>query len=1341
MEPNTGENLLAFPSGGTQELEIGSQWIPSGSESDSSNLLNFPEADEGAFLSPQFRDPSLPQYLLPPLLSIGLDLLPSSDSGASNTDNITNDSTPTFAADLLTGSPVGVAKVQLYANGQFVGETTRRNSTQITSIPLTDGPHVLVARALNLAGSVLASSAPLTVTIDTSAPSLSLTAPIAGWAHSSTARLIGSAGDTGGGVPNIKYSLDGGSSSPVPVSAAGKFDAAIASNGLGLGDHNIGVIATDTAGNQASQSVDFSVTENFLIRKQGSTGWAAETANSIILHERDSWLTETAIPIQLGQTSGSRTLEFELDARFDTTDKTSLTEDRFQVWLVDTASPHSTLLDGQTPGKVLFSLAGDRAEFTPGLVRYNGSRVSIDLTGLQEIPTGFLLLRIINGDTDTGSAVSVNNLTDTTDPEGVASPIFPVQEKKAAIGPALDISNLTQTQALEVNLSDVLLNSATGKYTASLQVLNNGAATSRNVAVSFANLPAGVELQNASGVDAAGKPYINLRNAIQPGGLDAGETSAPVEVIFSNPNFSVVPVITSVFVGAPNTAPNFAPVGALTVKPGERLEIPLSATDANGDKVIYSIRSGSRLPKGKITGNGQLIFTPAPDDVGTYNFTLVASDGALETPQEVTLTVAADPVTTTRVSGVIENTAQEPLAGVIIELGSLQTVTAADGSFILETPGALPENTLKIRGEGISGDVTYPFIAEKLPLLLEHEVYTGVNNVISRPIYLPPIDTANAETIDPAADVTVTTANIPGASVFVAAGSLKDQQGNPYTGQLSITEVPAELTPAALPSNLHPDVVVTIQPGEMAFTTPAPLSLPNRAGYAPGTLMDLWSINPTTGLFDNVGTGKVSEDGSVIETISGGIRNSSWHFFGAQPQDPNQDERNPDEGGNECKENCNFTSVAELHSGAVMETHNLVSYQSLGAMRGLQLTYDSLRADPRPILHFGYDNTVPNPQGRLIADLTVSRGSFEYQLPGFERGNYGLKGGEHFWEIPETGGKIDAALQADMRSLSSGEYDYSLNSGVYLFDGEAIFGSSTESQGKILSVNTINSPWGSGWGLAGLQKLVENPNGSVLLIDGDGSELLFEASPLATGAYMAPPGDFSTLERLADGTFRRTMKDETVYSFNGHNKLALVTERNGNETQYVYNGEQKLAKIIDPVGLETTFSYNGGKVSAITDPAGRITRLEYDAAGNLTRIVDPDGSARTWEYDSDHHIVAEVDKRNNREETLYDFAGRALSATQKDGKSLKVAPVQVAGLYRPEETIDPFNAPVALALGDAESSQADGNGNVKSTILDSANQAFSARDGGGFLPSVSRNESNLVTDRTNSRGQVTEYEY
>lgn len=81
---------------------------------------------------------------------------------------------------------------------------------------------------------------------------------------------------------------------------------------------------------------------------------------------------------------------------------------------------------------------------------------------------------------------------------------------------------------------------------------------------------------------------------------------------------------------------------------------------------------------------------------------------------------------------------------------------------------------------------------------------------------MPPIETANAETIEPAADVTGTTSNILGASVFVAAESLKDQPENPYTKQFSITEVPAELTCFAVKLAFR---LGTIQPGEMVFTT------------------------------------------------------------------------------------------------------------------------------------------------------------------------------------------------------------------------------------------------------------------------------------------------------------------------------------------------------------------------------------------------------------------------------------------------------------------------------------------------------------------------------------------
>lgn len=541
----------------------------------------------------------------------------------------------------------------------------------------------------------------------------------------------------------------------------------------------------------------------------------------------------------------------------------------------------------------------------------------------------------------------------------------------------------------------------------------------------------------------------------------------------------------------------------------------LTDTDPDGDPISFAIKSETQtpLPTGKLSSNGTLEIAPTPQEIGTYNFTVVASDGVLETSKPVTVNVSPSTVGRTRISGFIKNTKQEPLAGVLVGLGDIRAVTAADGSFEIKRlefpylaglgiPEIVPPNTLQIYGDGITGEDNYPYIAEKLPLLLGHEVYTNVNNFITRPIYLPPIDTANGKTINPAADTTVITAAIPKASVFVKAGSLKDSEGNPYTENLSITEVPTELTPAALPPNLHTDLVVTIQPGDMVFTTPAPLSLPNRAGYAPGTTMDLWSINPTTGFFDNVGMGKVTVDGTTIETISGGIRNSSWHFFAPpapSPKNPGQDPRNPKDKCNECKAKGGLTSEVEMHSGAVIETHNLVPYQSMGESRSLTLTYDSLRADPRPIVHFGYNNAPADTAQKLVAKLTVDAAKFKYQIPGYSGNQYSLTGGEHFWSMPAGGGAIDAALQVDMSALPSGQYDYTINSGIRRFTGTIFAGSSTDSKDKFISVNTINSPFGSGWGIAGWQQLVENSDSSLLLIDGDGSELVFDKSTSAGG--------------------------------------------------------------------------------------------------------------------------------------------------------------------------------------------------------------------------------------------------
>ncbi len=783
-----------------------------------------------------------------------------------------------------------------------------------------------------------------------------------------------------------------------------------------------------------------------------------------------------------------------------------------------------------------------------------------------------------------------------------------------------------------------------------------------------------------------------------------------------------------------------ATIQQLSVMPGEQLK--LESKDIFGKNANFAIESEESLPTGMLDSDGTLIIKPDPSQIGTYDFKLVATDGEQVTTKKFNLAVVADTVTTTRITGVIQNTEQQPLAGVVVRIDNLSSTTATDGSFTLTLTEPPSEGAALIiePGQQVNG-VVYPSIAEKLPLLLEHDVYLNVKNVIDRPIYLPPIDISNAKTIDPSVDQTVTSEAIPGSGVTVFANSLFDQQNQPYTGQLSITEVPTELTPAALPENLRPDLVVTIQPGEMKFTTPAPLSLPNLAGYAPGTQMDLWSINPQTGFFDNVGKGQVSADGKVINTIEGGIRNSSWHFFAPPdptPNDPKTNPRNPEEGCNGNKATGPSNSDVELYSGAEIETHNLIAYQSLGVSRGLTLRYDSERADARPIVHFGYSNVPSDPNLRLMAELTIKRGDFTLAVPGFAGGQYGLNGGENFWSIPSAGGNVDAALQADLRALSSGRYDYDLTTGLLRFNNNQFNGSTSNSTGKILVVNSVNSAFGSGWGLAGLQELVVNPDGSVMLIDGDGSELLFEKN--ADNTYKSPAGHFSTLERLGDGTFRHTAKDQTVYSFDAQNKLVDVRDRLNNETRYVYqNG--LLSKIVDPVGLETTFTYSGNKITAITDPAGRVTKLTYDTNGNLLKITDPDGTGQTWEYDAEHHMTAGIDQLGNRGQTSYNFAGRVTSAILKDGSQVQFDPIEVQGLYEPNKTNDPLNAPVAFQLGVATSTYTDGNGNKIVNVLDRAGQIVSSSDDVGLLPKVERNTDNLVTKQTDALGNVTAYTY
>ncbi|PKU25885.1 Ig-like domain-containing protein [Telmatospirillum siberiense] len=97
------------------------------------------------------------------------DLATASDSGSSSTDNLTDIATPVF-----TGTAEANATVTLYDGATAVGTAAADGSGNwsITSSTLSSGSHAITAKATDTAGNTSVASSGLSVTIDTTAPSV-----------------------------------------------------------------------------------------------------------------------------------------------------------------------------------------------------------------------------------------------------------------------------------------------------------------------------------------------------------------------------------------------------------------------------------------------------------------------------------------------------------------------------------------------------------------------------------------------------------------------------------------------------------------------------------------------------------------------------------------------------------------------------------------------------------------------------------------------------------------------------------------------------------------------------------------------------------------------------------------------------------------------------------------------------------------------------------------------------------------------------------------------------------------------------------------------------------------
>lgn len=135
------------------------------------------------------------------------DTTPPTVSITSPTNGSTVSGTVTVAA--TAADDVGVTKVELYVDGTLsTTDTTSPYSFSLNTTSLTVGSHSLIAKAYDAAGNVTSSATVSVTKADTTAPTVSLTAPTAGATLSGTTALTASASDNVG-VSKVEFYVDG----------------------------------------------------------------------------------------------------------------------------------------------------------------------------------------------------------------------------------------------------------------------------------------------------------------------------------------------------------------------------------------------------------------------------------------------------------------------------------------------------------------------------------------------------------------------------------------------------------------------------------------------------------------------------------------------------------------------------------------------------------------------------------------------------------------------------------------------------------------------------------------------------------------------------------------------------------------------------------------------------------------------------------------------------------------------------------------------------------------------------------------------------------------------------
>lgn len=320
------------------------------------------------------------------------------------------------------------------------------------------------------------------------------------------------------------------------------------------------------------------------------------------------------------------------------------------------------------------------------------------------------------------------------------------------------------------------------------------------------------------------------------------------------------------------------------------------------------------------------------------------------------------------------------------------------------------------------------------------------------------------------------------------------------------------------------------------------------------------------------------------------------------------------------------------------------------------------------------------------------------------------------------------------------------------------------------SADSSSGGLGPGWTHPFESKItVSNPTtGELDYHGGSGQHTHFtKTSGGSSGAATyAAKGFDGKLKRLSDNSYQLTTRDQRVFSFDSSGNLTQIKPRFLPATTLSYTSG-KLSSITDSAGRTITISYSvstpsliekvtlpdsrfvqygytSGRLTSVQDARGKSWMLAYDTNGRLTSIEDPVGHYEVQEvqYDSQGRVTTEENG-----------TGDAISYAYTTSSPYALTTVSIPGrgdwVYKHFDSLlvsvtDPLARTTAYAYDSMarRASVTDGNGDTRRFEYDAYGNPVKdvAPDSLGTV-TRSFNASNDLLGETDGRGNATSYAY